>query len=413
MELHTEKLQGKLLFNKSLAKFTTFNIGGIAKRYYVPKNLDDLSLFLKSLPENEEILFLGLGSNLLIRDGGFLGTVIHLFKTLNDIEVIEDKEDSKLLKIGAGVTCSKVAKFCEQNQLIGAEFFAGIPGTMGGALAINAGAFGYETWQYVKNVEVINRCGKVTMRLASDFEYGYRQVINIINKKCNYEPEWFTSGFLRFVKEKNSFILHPSNSNLDNNDTKNNNLDSNDTNNCDSDIIFKNLDLDSNNQYGDNPKSNNSHSNNQVSKKLSNTALIKNDLSKDNQNKVILQTKNKNTNQVTCQTSNQANSKVNTIKELLKKRSETQPIGSFTCGSVFCNPPGLYAAKLIEKSKLKGKKIGNAMVSTKHANFIINCGNASAEDVEQLIDVIIEKVWLDHKVRLKPEVKIVGIKGEK
>jgi UDP-N-acetylmuramate dehydrogenase len=296
-------LHGKLLANEPLAPYTSWRVGGKAKSLYSPKDLNDLVCFFKQSQfksKQENLFWLGLGSNVLIRGGGFSGTVIHTHNCLNNISICDSTYSGKtLLRIETGVTCAKIARFVARHGLKGAEFFAGIPGTLGGALAMNAGAFGTETWQRVAKVEVINKLGEITIRQANEYEVGYR-LVNAPN-----QDEWFVAGYLCFAKG---------------------------------------------------------------------------DVETEKQN----------------------------IRDLLKVRNKTQPIGVFSCGSVFCNPPGYYAAELIEASKLKGRRKGNAIVSNKHANFIINLGNARAIDIEDLMQEIQDKIFVDHQVRLVPEVRVIG-----
>ena len=277
-----------------MAKHTSWRVGGYAECYFEPADIDDLSCFLTSLSEAEPILWVGMGSNLLVRDGGIKGTVISTTSVLNELEII----GNNLVRVSAGVPCAKVARFCAKSELLGAEFLAGIPGTMGGALAMNAGAFGGETWDIVSSVEILNRLGQREKRNKDEFEIAYRNV-NLAN------DEWFITAELK-------------------------------------------LDLDS--------------------------------------EKIASQR----------------------INQLLEQRALTQPLGQASCGSVFRNPPNDYAARLIEACGLKGKCVGDACVSEKHANFIINMGEATAKDIEQLITHIREVVKRDHGLNLIPEVKIVG-----
>lgn len=302
MQLNTElqsQITGVVRFNEPLASYTSWHIGGPAQRYYRPASNLDLSLFLQSISPSEPLFWLGLGSNVLIRDAGFAGTVIHTHKMLADLKVISPIADSGLIMhVAAGVPCAKIARFAAKHAVVGAEFFSGIPGTMGGALAMNAGAWGSETWQHVVSVEVINRAGVITTRYPEEYIVGYRSV-------SAPTEEWFLSAQLRFFP-------------------------------------------------GDQQEAN------------------------------------------------------LRIKELLQRRNATQPIGMLSCGSVFRNPDGKYAAELIEASKLKGRRIGGAEVSMKHANFIVNVGNASAHDVESLIAEIQSTVLQEHGILLTPEVKIIG-----
>jgi UDP-N-acetylmuramate dehydrogenase len=287
-------LRGTLLHNEPLAKYTSWRVGGPAQRLYIPEDKDDLIDFIASLPEGEPILWIGLGSNLLVRDGGIRGTVINTKSRLKDMRLI----DSKRIYVEAGVPCAHVARFCSDLGLTGAEFLAGIPGTMGGALKMNAGAFGGETWSVVDQVEMINSQGDVIKRGKHEFEVAYRSVKGIAN-------EWFLSAQL---------ILQKGNS-----------------------------------------EASQQH-----------------------------------------------------IKALLEKRNTSQPTNKPTCGSVFKNPPGDFAARLIEASGLKGFTVGGAMVSEKHANFIENRGNATAIDIETLIEHIQNQVQSQFGIALQTEVCKVG-----
>ena len=293
--MKTPRLRGELLHNEPLARHTSWRVGGPARHFYTPADLDDLANFIAGLPADEDLLWLGLGSNLLVRDGGFPGTVISTFGGMNDLRML----DEHTLRAEAGVTCAKVARFISKQGLTGGEFLAGIPGSMGGALAMNAGAWGGETWQYVVAVETLDRHGERHLRQPSDYEIGYRHVRGPAN-------EWFIAAQLRFAP-------------------------------------------------GD-------------------TAAA------------------------------QAR-----IKALLERRAATQPTNQPSCGSVFRNPPGDHAARLIEACGLKGQCIGRACVSEKHANFIINTGGACAADIEALIVRVRETVEREQGVRLETEVRIVGV----
>lgn len=289
-----QTLRGSLLLNEPMSRHTSWKIGGEAERMYMPADLDDLALFLSGMPESEPVMFIGLGSNLLVRDGGIEGTVISFKGSMANIELHADNR----LSAGAGVSCAKLSRFCHRNNLLGGEFFAGIPGLLGGALAMNAGAFGGETWSVVDTVTTIDRVGNIYTRSKEDYTIGYRTV-------KGHENEWFVNA---------SMHLRP----------------------------------------GDGEQA------------------------------------------------------AQQVKQLLKQRSETQPTGLPSCGSVFKNPPGDYAARLIEASGLKGFRIGDAVVSEKHANFIINAGQAKAADVEALMQHIQQVVNEKFNVQLQSEVKIVG-----
>ncbi|KTC76781.1 UDP-N-acetylmuramate dehydrogenase [Legionella brunensis] len=287
--------QGQLLIDEPLADYTTWRVGGVANKLYKPASIPDLALFLKQLPKDEPLLWLGLGSNSLIRDKGFVGTVILTQGCLKEIKLIGED----LVHVEAGVSCATMARFCARANLAGAEFWAGIPGTMGGALRMNAGCFGGETWQSVIEVETITRQGELRVRKPEEFEIAYRHVAGL-------QDEWFVAATCRLVK-------------------------------------------------GEKEKS------------------------------------------------------LRLIKELLAHRANTQPTNEYNCGSVFRNPPGNFAARLIESCGLKGKKVGGAMVSEKHANFIINQnGTALASDIESLIELVRNTVHQETSVELIREVHIIG-----
>ena len=276
-----------LLSNEPMSKHCSLRAGGIAKKFFIPSNIYELSSFLKNNKNN--ILMLGLGSNLLVRDCGFDGVVIKLNK-LKDLSI-----KKTVVYAQAGITLAKLSKFCSLNKLIGAEFLSTIPGSVGGALSMNAGAFGNDIWDLITQVKTINSQGVIYNRDKSNFKVDYRSVI------LQHKDEYFIAAKLNFK---------------------------------------------------------------QTIKKQS-------------------------------------------IEELLKKRRKTQPIGQINCGSVFKNPPNEYAAKLIEKSNLKGFCIGNVCVSRKHANFIVNKNNANASDIEKLIIHIQKIVKLKFNINLEKELKII------
>jgi UDP-N-acetylmuramate dehydrogenase len=287
-------MKGQLLNNEKLAKYTSWRVGGCADRLYIPLDKADLIEFVAALPANEPVFWIGLGSNLLIRDGGIRGTVIN---TKGRLKAMYRTEDGSVY-VEAGVPCALVARFCAEQGLVGAEFLAGIPGTMGGALKMNAGAFGGETWSLVKQVDMLNAQGDVIVRQPTDFTVNYRSV-------KGEDGEWFLSALLQLPE-------------------------------------------------GDT---------------------------------VASQQK---------------------IKGLLEKRNQSQPTNQPSCGSVFKNPEGDYAARLIEQTGLKGYCIGGACVSEKHANFIVNTGNATAANIEELISYVQTKVNEQHGVMLVTEVCRVG-----
>lgn len=183
----THTFAGKLLLNEPLARYTSWRVGGIADQLYIPADLDDLCLFLKSLNASQPVYFIGLGSNLLVRDGGLRGTVILMHNVLTAL-----KMDGDLVYVEAGVTCGKLAKFSAKQAKQGGEFFAGIPGTVGGALAMNAGCYGCETWQTVRRVMTVNRQGELHTRDAAEYVASYRHIAMPVS------DEWFVAAWLAF-----------------------------------------------------------------------------------------------------------------------------------------------------------------------------------------------------------------------
>jgi UDP-N-acetylmuramate dehydrogenase len=170
-----------------MARHTSWRVGGPADRLYLPVDLDDLAMFLRQLPDNEPLYWVGLGSNLLVRDGGVRGTVIMTSGTLGGLALTA----AGAVRAEAGVPCAKLARFSVQNGLRGGEFLAGIPGTVGGALAMNAGCHGSETWQYVEAVETLDRHGQLHRRKPGEYRIAYRSV-------KGEDGEWFVAGHFRF-----------------------------------------------------------------------------------------------------------------------------------------------------------------------------------------------------------------------
>lgn len=292
--------QGQLLVNEPLARYTSWRTGGSADRFYIPASMGDLSQFLHELDGNEPVVFIGLGSNLLVRDGGVRGTVVLMHNVLTDLRMEGD-----LLYAEAGVTCAKLAKFTAKQHRHGAEFMAGIPGTVGGALAMNAGCHGSETWDIAAKVQTIDRQGELHVREKAEFDIAYRHVAMATGEPLR---EWFIAGWFSLPQGEAS----------------------------------------------------------------------------------------------------EAEQK---IKSLLAKRLASQPLNWPNAGSVFRNPPGDFAARLIEASGLKGYRIGGAQVSEKHANFIVNLGEAKAADIEALINHVRETVKARQGIELQQEVRIIGVEA--
>ena len=282
---------GELIFNKMLSSYTSWKIGGPADAIFIPKSKKALSDLLRN--SSEEFTWLGNGTNVLIRDGGIRGIVISTKKTLNNIQKINDSS----CKVESGASCFDLALFATKNSIGPAAFFSGIPGSVGGALTMNAGCFGHETWEFVKSVEVIDRQGEIHHLDPKEFSISYRSVSFPF-------PLWFLS--------------------------------------CE--MIFPDKGV----------------------------------------------------------------TTMEELKSLRDSRIERQPLSDNTCGSVFKNPDGNHAGDLIERSGLKGFRIGGCSVSEKHANFIVNDKEASARDIETLINHIQNTVKDRFGIGLDTEVRIIG-----
>ena len=284
---------GKLLHDELMSKHTTWRVGGPADVYHAPRCRAELLEFFRGLDASTPVYWVGFGSNLLVRDGGIRGVVIATSQALSELRNL----GAGIIEAEAGVACTVVARQCSRWQLGPAEFFAGIPGSVGGALRMNAGAFGGETWNSVIEVDVLDRHGVVHTRPRDAYEVGYRQV----QKQAD---EWFLAARMQFTE------------------------------------------------------------NYQVAEAR--------------------------------------------MRTLIAERKASQPLGLPSCGSVFKNPPGDHAARLIETAGLKGARVGGAQVSPKHANFIINTGGATAADIEALIRKVQSTVESRHGVCLETEVQIIG-----
>lgn len=184
-----KNLRGKLLHQESLAKYTSWRVGGMAEYFYAPYDLDDLVKFFNILPIDNKVFWLGGGSNVLIRDNGVKAIVIRVVQGLKEIKLQNDLT----VRVEAGVSCAKLVQFCLRHQLTKCAFLAGIPGTLGGALAMNAGAFGDEIWKHVIAVETIDRTGVIKVRNSQEFDFKYRKVTGLLPE------EWFVAGYLRFT----------------------------------------------------------------------------------------------------------------------------------------------------------------------------------------------------------------------
>ena len=291
------ELRGEVRLDEPMARHVSWRAGGRVTRAYVPADVDDLCAFVAAVPATEPLVFVGLGSNLLVRDDGFRGTVIFTHGVLKEIRV-----EGRAIYAEAGVPSPKLARFAANHARRGAEFMAGIPGTIGGALAMNAGCYGSETWEHVEQVRTIDRNGALHTRVPADYVIGYRPGAPV-------EPgeEWVVQAWMRFTPGAPAAARER-------------------------------------------------------------------------------------------------------IRELLEKRIATKPLNLPNAGSVFRNPTGDHAARLVEACGLKGHAIGGARISEKHANFIVNPERrASAADIEALIAHARATVLARHGVDLVPEVRIIGV----
>jgi UDP-N-acetylmuramate dehydrogenase len=304
----------------------------VARTAYFPADLDDFVGFLRSLPAGEPVYMTGLGSNLLVRDGGLRGTVIFTHRALREIRLDHLGALGGGVYAEAGVACPKVARYAALNELVGAEFLAGIPGTVGGALAMNAGCYGSETWDIVAHVLTVDRTGKTRARTREDYEVDYRSVV-LRGQEIPPNPPLAKGGEIP-----------------------------------------------------------------------STPPLAKGGVRGDLEEWFVAAS-------FRLKRGSGAESR-SKITELLKRRIATQPLGEPNAGSVFRNPKGDYAARLIEACGLKGRVIGDAMISDKHANFIVNRGGARAADIEALILLAERSVKEKFGITLEREVRIVGERDE-
>jgi UDP-N-acetylmuramate dehydrogenase len=295
----TYEVRGELRHDEPMSRHTSLRVGGPAELWFKPADVEDLQAFLGGLADDVPLFWFGLGSNLLVRDGGLPGVVIAASGLFRDLEMLGDAS-ARRVRAGASVPCTQLARQCIRWGFGPSEFFAGIPGLLGGALAMNAGAHGGETWERVAAVKTIDRHGIVHDRGPAEYEVGYRSV-------SGPAEEWFIEAILQFDEG--------------------------------------------------------------------------------------------------------VDASMETLTSMLDRRKTTQPLGLPSCGSVFRNPPGDHAARLIEEAGLKDFRIGGAQVSDKHANFIINRDGATAADVESIIRHVQDTIRQRHGISLVPEVRIVGEPG--
>ena len=296
LSCNTDKLKGSLSFNHSLKRLNTWRVGGSAECFFKADDVEALTYFLRYCAADYPIFYLGLGSNVLVRDKGIRGIVISLGYDFSWIE----QHTAETICAGAATSCAQLARFYVNHGIPGLEFMVGIPGTLGGALRMNAGAFGGEIWHHVAAVETVNRNGTKKRYTRDEIDVGYRYV-DMPADECIISGEFKSSP--------------------------------------------------------------------------------------PTEDKARLQAQ---------------------LKTYLDVRNQSQPVNEPTCGSVFKNLQGSSAAQLIEGCGLKSYTVGGATVSEKHANFIVNKGDATADDIEKLIAHIQSTVVAQSGVHLQPEVVIVG-----
>ena len=293
----TTEVRGRLLVNAPMARYSSWRTGGRAAQLFIPADMQDLADFVWALDPQVELHFVGLGSNLLIRDGGVDGVLVRLAPGLNELNATSDG----MVHAQAGVAAPKLARFAFQRGLAGLDFMVGIPGSVGGALAMNAGCYGSSTWDSVHSVTVLCRDGEIQEAPAHEFIAEYRSVRH----------------------QRHSLLLF-----------------------------------------------------------LAAKFRLQQRVASD----------------------------AEAIARIMRMRDETQPIGTANAGSVFVNPPGDSAGRLIDTAGLSGYQIGGAQISPQHCNFIINQGGASATDIENLIEHARATVLAKHRIELQLEVKILGKK---
>jgi UDP-N-acetylmuramate dehydrogenase len=288
------EIRGEYRHDYNLAHLTWFKAGGNAEVFFKPLDIEDLSHFLSEYPKEKSFFVLGAGSNTIIRDGGIDGVVVKLGRNFTNMEILENNK----LRVGSGCLNYNLAQFCYNNGIEGFEFLIGIPGTIGGGIAMNAGSYGIEFKDIIDSVIYLDRRGKKHEIDSKDIGFGYRH---------NNLPEG-----LIYVEA----IFH-----------------------------FK---------YG---------------------------------GKQAIKEK---------------------METITKQRQASQPVTEKTGGSTFANPPEKRAWELVDAVGMRGAKIGDAQFSPMHCNFMINTGNATATDLEDLGDLVCKKVLDQFGIRLKWEIKRVG-----
>jgi len=287
-----KKLKSKILFNHEMGQLTWFKTGGKAKIFIIVENENELEILINAL-KGYNYFIMGVGSNLLIRDSGYNGAIIKLGKGFNKLKIEED-----FIHVGSSILDVNLSKFAKNYSIENFEFFNGIPGTIGGAVKMNAGCFGFETKDLLKQIKFIDIKGKKNEIHADKLDLKYRSS-NLKDTDIITSAKFkITYGKLKDIKDKMNFIK--------------------------------------------------------------------------------------------------------------EERQKKQPLKERTSGSTFKNPPNYFAAELIDKAGCRGLEIGDAAVSLKHTNFLINKGRATASDIEQLGKKIIDIVFNKFNILLDWEIKVIG-----
>ena len=299
LDLIRETVRGEIVLNEPMREHTTIQVGGSADLLIHPADRDDLAALVKLLSDGEiPYLVLGHGSNLVVRDGGIRGAVIQLDQGFRKIERRDASDGQPRIRVEAGAALRILVRWAVDQGISGFAEFAGIPATVGGAIAMNAGAWGVSIGDRVEEIEVMGRTGETHVYTREMLRFGYRSI--------DLPPEAIIIG-----------------------------------------------------------------------------ALLRGGESTPQEMKAR-------------------------AKELYRARKQRQPVREPSAGCVFRNPPGGKAGEMIDGCGLKGVRVGDAQISTVHANFIVNSGNATASQVVSLIGMIQERVYVKHKTKLESEVRIVG-----
>jgi len=293
-------IKGTVMFDVPMRDYTSMRVGGSCSCMIIPEDLEDILRFVEWSRHNDERYFvMGAGTNIIVRDGGIRQPVIRIKNTFNSISITDENSSSVKLIVGAGTPLAELVRYCGERGLSGIEPLAGIPGTVGGAIRMNAGTKYGSISDIVETVSFVERTGRVKTLGKNDMEFGYRE--------------------------------------------------------C---------------------------------KQLSSSSIVVSavlNLNKSDKNK--LQER---------------------IAFILKEKAQTQPLNYPSCGSIFKNPPKVKAWQLLDEAGMRGVRVRGAKYSELHTNFIVNIGDARAEDVLALIDAGMEKVKEKSKVKLELEVVIIG-----